>query len=232
VTNKPSHGSGRPSSSGPDKPSFRFVLTGRCVRTECGTRAACRLHARVRLRRGSLPRAPKRRDLLRPKQKANRTGLTGCPCNELPALQGPKHLVNRRGRDAEVRPEVRLGGRPSMEHLVAMDECQILTLFGRVAEPAGARSNQVRPRIYVPGKAAVQSGEQTIEPALGRLILGEVRRLLHQRAELAGILTGQVQAYDRSGDGTGPENVIENTRRLDVGKQEIALLRSQLEDDF
>ncbi len=119
-----------------------------------------------------------------------------------------------------------------MQYLVAIDECQILALFRRVAEPTRARSNQVRPGIHFAGKAALQSGEQVVELALSRLILGEVRRLLHQPAELAGFLGAQAQAYERSAGGSGPENIIENTRRLDVGQQEIALLRSQLDDTF
>jgi hypothetical protein len=42
----------RPSSPRPDKPTFRNVLTGRCARAELGTLPACRLHARIRQRRG------------------------------------------------------------------------------------------------------------------------------------------------------------------------------------
>jgi hypothetical protein len=173
-----------------------------------------------------------RRNLLGAKEKANGARCTGCPYDELAALQGPKHFVDGRWRDPEIFPKIGLGGRPSMKRLIAMDECQVLALLRRVTEAARARSDQVRPGIHIAGKPVLQARDKVCELALRRLVLGIVRRLFNQPAELARLLIGQFQAYDRSLAATGPENRVESPRWLDVGNQEVALLRGQLDEDF
>lgn len=112
-----------------------------------------------------------------------------------------------------------------------MDECQILALLCRVAEAARIRPDQVRPRVHGACEAALQSSDQMRKSVLRCLVLGNVRCLLHEPAELAGFLPGQVQADDRSVAGPGLKNSIENPRRLDVGNQEVALLRGQLDHE-